>query len=962
VGAGDVTEDSPRAEDQVRPPQAPKAANARAISRTANAPPDDPPDRPAAPLRERDTLLATKLRVPRGRADLLARPGLLRRLEEATDRELLLVSAPPGFGKSTLLGEWARHSRRAVAWLSLDPEDNDPARFWRYVVAAIEPIHPGLEERVVPLLHAPDPPAPEVVAAAIVNELAADRRPFALVLDDYHVIESPAIHESLAFLLRRLAPGLRVVIAGRSDPPLALALLRARGQLAELRVPDLRFTAAEAAALLRETWGLDLPVESVAALAEKTEGWVAGLQLAALALQGSGDPVRRITEFAGSHRYILDYLTEEVLERQPEEVRSFLLETSVLERLSGPLCDAVTGRADGQQMLENLERANLFLVALDDERRWYRYHRLFADLLRVRLRQRAPERAPVLHRKAAAWCEAHGLVEDAIRHALAGGDAGGAAEITERHIDEVLGRGEGATLRRWLAALPPEVVRARPGLALVQAIAAFNAGQLGAAAVWLDDAERSLHTPGDKSEPSAHGPESALGMIPATISNLRASLAIARGEPERARGLVQQARALLSEKDRGANFSGRWNLVLADWMEGRPAEAEREMADIVALGHAGGAPHLALSAGAVLGRVQRSQGRLGAALRTYRQGLELGDAIGHALAPSFGVAYVGIAEVLYERDQLDDALHHVNEGIELCRRLTSTQPLAIGLATLAWIRRATGDPRGAREAMEEAYRVHPGTEIVSLYNPVPAERAQLLLAEGEVSEAAGWVAERGLGEKDACTYAREQEYLVLARLLLARDAPDSVLGLLGHLRAAAEAEGRTGSVIEIRALEVLALAATGDPARALTCLAETLALARTEGYVRVFADEGPPMAALLGRLAAAGGRKGAPAGPEVPADYLARLLRTVRRAPDRAMPAPARGTAEAAFGWVGTLTERELEVLGMLAAGSSNREIAEALVVSLDTVKKHVTHILEKLGAANRTQAVARAKELGLIP
>ncbi|HKA48799.1 MAG TPA: LuxR C-terminal-related transcriptional regulator [Candidatus Dormibacteraeota bacterium] len=911
---------------------------------------------------ERASVLATKLRIPRVRLDTLARPRLIERLEEASNRALVLVSAPPGFGKSTVLADWARSTAGPVAWLSLDAGDNDASRFWRYVAAALARFHPGLEEQMVPAVQARSQPAHEVLVGTVVNELAAHPQELALVLDDYHVIRSPAVHDSMAFLLQHLPPGLRLVIASRSDPPLAVTLMRARGQLIELRAQDLRFTPQEAAALLLEAWNLDLPEESVAALAERTEGWISGLQLAALSLRGASDPVQVIAGFTGSHRYVLDYLTEEVLERQPESVRDFLLETSILERLSGPLSDAITGRSDGQSMLESLERANLFLVALDEERRWYRYHRLFADLLRVRLAERDGGRTAELHRKAAAWCEDHGLVDDAVRHSLAVGDAHWAAAIVERHVDETLGRGEGDTLRRWLAALSPEALRSRPGLCLVQAITLFNAGHLAPAEAWLDDADRALAAEGGEAWAAGSRGEGMLATIPATVTSVRASLAIARGEPARARRLVQRAQSLMSETDWAPRLSIRWNLALADWMEGRPADAERELSGLVAEGRASGMPHLALSAGSVLGRVQRAQGRLGAALRTYQEGLAFGAAAWRPKVLAVGEAHIGMAEVLYQRDRLDDAMSHVAEGIELCRRLTSAQSLATGLATLAWIRQAMGDPEAAIEAMEEAYHVLPSLDVVSLHNPVPAERARLLLAQGKVSAAATWVEERGLAETAGPTYAREQEYLALARLLLATGSPDRALGLLERLHDPARSQGRVGSVIEVQALEALASHARGDGDRALSRLVGALNLGRPEGYVRVFADEGRSMAALLGGLVAGGKRKKVSvAGDEVPAQYLGRVLRAVRSPSGRASAVPAKETAPAVVGLVEVLTHRELEVVAMLAGGRSNREIADELFVTVDTVKKHVTHILEKLGAANRTQAVARARELGLI-
>jgi LuxR family maltose regulon positive regulatory protein len=447
---------------------------------------------------EPDVLLATKLDVPQRRPGLLPRPRLLGRLAAGMEQELTLVCAPAGFGKTSLLGDWARHARQPVAWLSLDAGDDDPVRFWRYVAAALDRAGIAVGERLAPLLRGPEPASLETVVTALINELVARSEEVTLLLDDYQLIQVPPIHDSLTLLLDRAPPMLRLVLASRADPPLPLARLRARGQLAELRERDLRFTMEESAALLRETSGLELPASSLDAVATRTEGWVAGLQLAALSLHGHPDPAGFVATFSGSDRYVLDYLAEEVLDRQPEPLRLFLLDTSVLERLSGPLCDAVTGRTDSQRLLEQAERANLFLVPLDGQRRWWRYHRLFADLLRARLRQTQPERVGGLHQAAAAWCERNGLVDDAIRHALAAGDQVWAARLIERHFDALLRRAEGATVDRWVAALPAELVRARPRLLVAQAVWALLGGRVEEAEPLVDQAETALESSGDE--------------------------------------------------------------------------------------------------------------------------------------------------------------------------------------------------------------------------------------------------------------------------------------------------------------------------------------------------------------------------------------------------------------------------------------------------------------------------------
>src|SRR5215471_14549525 len=910
--------------------------------------------------RPMDVLVATKFHIPR--AGWVPCPRLLTGLAQGIDRGVTVVCGPAGCGKSTLLGDWARRYRRPVAWLSLDVGDNDPARFWRYVAAALEEVRPGVAGPVGVLLNDRRRPQLEAVATAVINQLAVvpDAGAVVLVLDDYHLIEAPTVHDSVAFLVERLPPALRLVLASRTDPPLPLARLRARGQLGELRADDLRFTLGETAAFLREATGLDLPTELVAALQERTEGWAAGVQLAALSLRGHADPAGFVATFSGSHRFVLDYLSEEVLARQPSEVVNFLLETSVLDRLSGPLCDAVTGRCGSQAVLEGLERASMFVVPLDEERGWWRYHHLFAGLLRARLAREQPGRVPGLHRAAAAWHEGHGLADGAIRHALAAGDVEWAARLIERHFDAVFRRAEEATLARWLSGLPAEVVRSRARLCLAQAVFAHVGGRLEAVEPLLADAESALAASGDEPyEPSAGRALSVLANVPAAIAVLRAGLARMRGDAARAVACDHQALEHLGEEDRLLRTQVAWNLAAADWLRGRLGPAERGLAQAVADQRAVGEGHLAMRVGYELGRVQRAQGRLGAALRTYEQGLEIASKAGRA-PPAAGIAHVGLAEVLYERGELAAARDHVTEGITLCRQLAYAAPLATGLAVLARVRQAQGDLVGSLDAIGQAERVQPSPQVVSLLNPVPVWRARLLLATGQVAEAARWASQRGLGADDQPSYPREGEYLVLARVLLAELMPGLALKLLERLHAQAAAEGRTGSVIEIRALQALARQAAGDQTGALAVLTEALALAGGEDYVRLFVDEGAPMACLLGRLSAAQRTGEAALSASVPPRYLDRLARAFEPGRARTAPRTTRGTAAVA-GLVEALSCRELQVLGLLAAGRSNQQIADELVVVLDTVKKHVGHILGKLSAANRTQAVARARALGLL-
>src|SRR6266581_552583 len=500
-----------------------------------------------AAVSERDVLLATKLHVPRPQPGFVPRPRLAAALDEGLARQLVLVCAPAGSGKTVLLADWAGRDGRLVAWLSLDAADNDPARFWRHVVAALDRVRPGIAERAGSLLGPPAPPSFEGLVTALVNELAAQPGDdeVLLVVDDYHLIEAQPVHASLEFLVEHLPPGLDLVVASRADPPLPLPRLRAGGRLAELRAADLRFTEEEAAALLREATGSELPAATVTALAARTEGWAAGLQLAALSLRGQADPAGFVAAFSGSHRYILDYLTEEVLERQPEELRAFLLETSVLERLSGGLCDAVTGRTDSQAMLEQVEHAGLFLVPLDEVRGWWRYHHLFADLLRARLQQERPDRIPVLHKNAAAWHSEHGPADAAVRHAIAAGDMNWAARLMEQYFDELFYlRGEGATLERWFSALPAGMIRSRPRLLVAQAAQADTGGRAEDVGGLLDAAEHAYAgAAGEPFEPSAGRAASLLVNVPATIAAFRAYLAELPGDAEAAASFAAQALA-----------------------------------------------------------------------------------------------------------------------------------------------------------------------------------------------------------------------------------------------------------------------------------------------------------------------------------------------------------------------------------------------------------------------------------
>jgi LuxR family transcriptional regulator, maltose regulon positive regulatory protein len=906
-------------------------------------------------MNQPDALLATKLHIPRVRPGSVLRARLMRQLTAGLDHDLTLVVAPAGYGKSIAVTQWAASIAAAVAWLSLDAADNDPVRFWRHVLAALSSVRPGIAERVGPLAGPPPPPSFDGLTTALINDVVADRpgptdparSGVVLVLDDYHLIDNEAVHASLRFLLQHRPSQLHVVVAGRADPPLGLAQLRARGQLKELRVADLRFNVEEAAELLAQTdAGREQPLTpaAVAALAARTEGWAAGLQLAALSLREQTDVDGFVTAFTGSHRYVLDYLTEEVLERQASDVREFLLETSVLERLSGSLCDAVTGRRDSQRLLEQVDRSGLFLVQLDDSRGWWRYHHLFADLLRVRLAQ-DPNRARELHRRAASWYRARGLNDDTIHHAVQAGDLGWAARLMEEHFDTVFNlRGEQATIQSWLPALPEEVVRSRPRLLLAQAQMASMRGDLRTMEPLLDAAEQVAHATEDESfEPTTGRSGSLLVNVPAMIALQRSYAAQLRGQPDATAAFAQRALEHLGPDELMLSSAVEGFFAVAEWLEGRLPEAEEAFESRIGWWRREGQVTTTAWGYYSLARLQRAQGRLDAAVSTCRRALEAATPSDQSDSPAAGPALVGLAAVSYQRNELAAALDYVSRGITLCRQFVHTPPLAAGLATLAWIRWESGDREGALDAMEEAGHFSPGP--AGLLNPVPVQRARLMLACGEVAEAAGWVRGSVVHAGDELRYPREPEHLVLVRVLLAEGRADGALLLLEGLDAAADRQHRPGSLIEIRTLRALALMAVGDEAGALASLTSALALGCPQRYVRVFVDEGGAIAGLLGRLVSQrSGRR----NDGVPLGCIARIQAAF----------PPTSPSQPHVSLVEPLTAREREILRLLAAGATNRAIADELVVTVDTVKKHVSHVLGKLGAANRTEAVARGREL----
>ena len=922
-------------------------------------PPEPRPSEPLPPAPGSHgpaALLETKFYIPRSRRDLVPRPRLSERLDRGTALKLMLVSAPAGFGKTTLLTEWLAAGpagpagERLAAWLSLDRADNDPASFWTYVIAALRTVASGVGESALALLQAPRSPPIETVLTALLNDLGAVAGDIVLVLDDYHVIDARDVQDAMGFLLDHLPPQLHVVIAGRADPALPLARLRGRGELAEIRAAGLRFTPDEAAAYLNEMMGLQLTARDVAALEGRTEGWIAALQLAALSMQGRDDVAGFIAGFAGDDRYVVDYLAEEVLQRQPERVQAFLLQTSIFGRLSGPLCDAVTGQDGGKAMLAALDRGNLFLVPLDDRRRWYRYHHLFADVLQARLLDEQPGQVPDLHRRASAWYQQNGEPSEAISHALAARDFDRAADLVELAIPAMRITRQEATVHGWLKALPDEVVRVRPMLSFAVAGALLTGGEPEEVEVRLRDAGRWLEEAAATGEGSLARPgemvvadEEEYRRLPGAIELYRAALALVRGDVP---GTVRHARRTLDlalTEDHGVRAGAAGFLGLAFWTSGDLEAAHPAWAQCAAGLRRSGQIADIFGCAIAMADIRLVQGRLGEAMRTYDQALQRASEQDGPVLRGTADMYVGMSEVHRERGDLQAATQQLLRSQELGEYNGLPQNPYRWRVAMARIRQAEGDLGGALDLLKEAERLYVGDFFPNV-RPVPALKARIWIAQGRLGEALGWAHEQGLSADDDLSYLREFEHITLARMLVARSRGEpvhQVTRLLERLLLAAEEGGRTGHVIEILVLQALALQAPGHIPAALTCLERALTLAEPEGYVRVFVDEGPPIGSLLRAAEKQGTTR----------NYVRRLLAAVSQT---RQDSPVRQAL------IDPLSERELDVLRLLGTELDGPAIARELTVSLNTVRTHTKNIYAKLAVTNRRAAVRRAAELDL--
>jgi LuxR family maltose regulon positive regulatory protein len=900
-------------------------------------------------------LLTTKLFAPPLRPNLVPRPRLSQRLDEGLrlGHRLTLLSAPAGFGKTTLLSDWIDQHEGPVAWLSLDDQDNEATRFWSYLVAALQIVHADLGQDTLHLLQATQPPPAQGILNPLLNEIAAlaqtpPMTDIVLVLDDYHLISAPQIHEGIAFLLEHQPHNLHLVLATRADPPLHLPRLRARGHLTELRQGDLRFTAEEAAAFLNSVMGLDLSAEDVAALEARTEGWIVGLQLAALSLQGRADAHEFITGFTGSHHYILEYLTEEVLARQTEPVRQFLLQTSFLDRLCGPLCDSVMGLAQtaqpegaqtattqlpsppsaglgGQEMLKQLDQANLFVIPLDDQRLWYRYHRLFADLLYKQLRQQmARKQVRELQQRASAWHEDKGSLDEAVLYALQARDYESVVRLAEQAA--LAGRLESrlTTMLSWLERVPEEMLLLRPRLRIYQAWALVINEQLDPAKQVLRESSDALQSM--PSFPETDAVRDELDALLATVDMMASALASAYGGED----LEKAFQAALAAREK-ALAAG--NVFLA--------------------GHA--------TNGLAMARFY--QGRLSEAAEYYRQLLDLGMQGKASQLPLAAVGQIGLASICLERNELDAAARHLDEGLRLGQHWVGTNTLVSAAVTQSRLRQYSGDGKGAFKALDEAERPGHVRNSAPAMHRLARQRAWLMLAAGDLDGADHLV--KGL--HDLLSYEKfggtmpsafqEAQQILLARVHLLRDKAGAALDILDPIHEGAKAAGRLGRVIEICLLKALAWQALGDQAAALMAFQESLALAATEGYVRVYLDEGARLLPLLSALDRDPLRPRRLQRPRRLRRHVRKLLNALDvDAGDRqpVIDDPSSVLIE-------PLTKRERQVLRLMAAGLSGPEIAGELVIAVSTARTHIKSIYGKLGAHSRYEAIERAKALKLV-
>ncbi|MEE9216372.1 MAG: LuxR C-terminal-related transcriptional regulator, partial [Anaerolineales bacterium] len=884
-----------------------------------------------------DALLTTKLNPPQVRVNLVARPRLTKRLDRSLQTKLTLLSAPAGYGKTTLLSAWIEETHPRLGWVSLDRRDNDPTRFWAYLIAAVESVHSDIGNSALSQLQSPQQPDIESVLSALINPISDIPDSLVIVLDDYHVIEANAIHDGLAFLIEHMPSQMHLLVSTRADPALPIAALRVKDELNELRAEDLRATREESGIFLEKVMGLDLSRSDVVTLENRTEGWIAGLQLAGLSMRGRDDISEFLEAFAGSHRYVLDYLTEEVLDRQLEEDQSFLLQTSILERLSGSLCDAVTGHHNGQATLEQFEAANLFIIPLDDKRHWYRYHHLFADILRNQLGQQRPDKVPELHLRACDWYEQHGFVAEALDHALTAQDYERAAGLAERTAGQKIMSGELTTVRHWLEKLPDRVLLNRPRLILDQAWMLLWTGQREAA-------EERLNA-------LINRERAASAEFAGEVFAIRASIAYYKREMQRALELAQAALEELPEEELFLRSIMALAQGHASLWKGDLRAADRGYAESQSISQIARTPIIGLLALAFRIHLQQISGRLRQAEKLFKEAVRLADEYNVRSLPAVGAALVRMGDVHREWNEFEVATKSLTEGLALCERRGGMVDHTIdGYISLARVRQSQMDFDGAREMLARAQRVGGEFDVPNLSSRLNTWRVRVHVAEGDLEVDEPWadtlLSETQVIQGQEPRHVYEAQQTTLARWLLSNNQPAEALAILESMLEEAQVADRKATILEVLTLQSLALRKQSKSREAIVTLKKALKLAEPEGYVRMFVDEGESMEILLRGAASEG----------IALDYVRTLLE-VYEAPS---PMP-QGLAPGVEPLAEPLTPRELQVLRLMAAGLKNREVAEELVVALGTVKTHINGIYGKLEVNNRVKALSRARELGLL-
>jgi LuxR family maltose regulon positive regulatory protein len=879
-------------------------------------------------------LLKTKLHIPLTRPELVSRPLLIDRLNEGLSRKLILVAAPAGYGKTTLLSSWVTSCAQPVAWYSIDDRDNEPTRFLAYVITALQTIAADVGQDILSALQSSQSAAIADWLPMLVNQLDNIATPFVLVLDDYHLITTPAIQQALTFLLEHQPAQMHVVIATRKDPALPLPRLRARDQLVELRQADLRFTTVETAAFLRRATGTELSTEDIRALVGHTEGWIAGLQMAALSLRNREDVSRLIAAFGGSHEYIVDYFAAEVLDQQPEPIKNFLLQTSVLDRLHGPLCDAVTGQADGQHTLEQLQHANLFVVPLDSDCCWYRYHHLFRDLLRKQLQQEHPAMMPELHSRASQWCEKHDLIDEAIELALTARDEQRLGQLLDAHAETYFLRGEHATLLRWIGVLSEEERRTRPALGILQAIMFSAAGMNREAAFALREVDLALS---GLDEHSSQNRE-LLGRAAAA----QAMVATAHEDPQTILRYARRSLELASDE------SGWHSSVLlassnAYFLLGDLTACVTALSTGIEIATRRQSHLLVLIERAKLAQTYWMQGHLKQAEKVCQAGLRYVDHWGLAHSPNSDHIFLTWGAILCEQGDLDRAAEFILRGLELCRSRQVVTNELFGYQSMMRVCLAKHDLPGAERFLQQAEAVIQAYDLpIQHVTPIIAMKARLLIQQGQLAEAQHElrVLDAQVDEEAPFTqYGRL--YLAQSQLRIAQGDLPAAEKSLERLLKFSRASGQQRWLIPLHILRAMILFARHDLPQALGTLEVAVRLAEPEGFIQEFIDEGDPLIQLLHEAVR---RKVKP-------EFAQQLL--WRFSSDRPVAKP--------IGLVEPLSEREIEVLQLVADGLSNQEIAARLYLSLRTIKFHTSNIYGKLGVKSRTEAVAKARALGLL-